>query len=1477
MTAAGDVFTVNGTLHLYDCSGNVGTIKHENSSVNMGSGVNVAAGGTFYMHGGTITGNQATYAGGVHVEGDFTMNGGSISGNSVDGSKVVSGSGVYVKGTFTMNGGTIENNTSSMGFEGVCVAMGSFTMAGGTIRSSGEEWMHAIFATEAEQCTISKDAVVDGYIAVHSCSLTISGGTLSNGTLKLGNGSELRIQGGEIAMSIIIISDESGKGGTISISGGRLTGDVYGAAGTLNMSGGTLNGNVVVRSDTFTMTDGTLNGKVTVTSGTFNMTGGTLTGGLTISGGEATIAAGAGTTPQVGGTIEKTGGTLNITDGYFDEAAKSSIEAGNWLASNLGLALRQAGEAEVFQYELAPFSHTHKDVTFDQRFIMPSNGQLAAGKYCLTVDFTINTSIVIPAETEVWLCLNGHSITMNAEGDVFTVNGTLHLYDCTENLGTIKHENSSVNMGSGVNVAAGSTFYMYGGTITSNMAKFGGGVNVGGTFNMYGGAITGNIAGIGGGVNVGGGSFTMSNGSITGNWTEAGGEGVYVGSFMGDSGSNSTFTMEGGTITGMSEGLNSAILTNSADQITICDDAVVEGNVEVSSCTVKMTGGTVNGRMILSGGMVDMTGGTITGSITVKSGTFNMTGGTISVANTGTGVSVTGGTFNMSGGTIEAGADGTGVSFMSGTFAMSGGYLGGTWRGMFRTEVSFTGGYLSQAAKESLEMLQLQLGNYTFVTLDSAQQDKDYVEGYPYAIYESVATAVSAVPSRATYDGEEIAAGEDFTLDGLGGSPMPPTYSWASSSDSGTGLPTNAGTYTITMTVTEYTDYTLKKVFGESSNTFDITIARAQVEAVASLAQTSREYDGTTVVKIALSGITGIVNGDFELVATGSVTSGDASSIEKTVTVTYSFGNVAEEALALLENNYILPAKETLSSGFTITPRAVAFEWTMTEQQRTYDGEKFEWAGSATGVDEQPIEVKYAYRNTVTSEDLSSYAPKNVGSYSVTAVSADTNYTINADSATVTFTIAPRPVAFEWTMTERNRTYDGNRFALTGSATGVDGNSIAVDYTYKNTVTSEDLSYFAPINAGEYSVTVASADANYTITEASATVNFTISKKGLTAEMFTIDGQTFTGSKLTPQLKYLDGGLLKESDYAAEYGANRNAGENAGSVTITATLNGNYTGSVTKYFDIEKATMSYHVQYTDAWTYTGKQIKALEVIVFGTRGDEEYMVEYKSGDGAYSTTYPTFINAGAYSVSIRVTAANHHTVEVSKPFTISPKELTEDMFTLSGTYAYNGSAQEVLFDYADPDEFAVLTSGDFTISYADNIAVGRASVTFTGTGAQLGEGNYTGSVTKYFDIGKGTYDMSGVRFEDATFVEDGTEKSIFITGSLPAGVSVSYVGNGNGVVGVYEVTAQFAGDENNYFPIADMTATLTINRAMFEGSVGDMQPGDAPQVVVTEEGAASPTWSSSSLGSRRTTPFSKRSRAMRSCPWCMTCSFMRTA
>lgn len=184
---------------------------------------------------------------------------------------------------------------------------------------------------------------------------------------------------------------------------------------------------------------------------------------------------------------------------------------------------------------------------------MPTSMPADVDGYYLTKDVTLNS---IWKPSDVVLCLNGHKMTFSGNGYVeISENGKLTLTDCGTT-GKLCREGSEVYKKGGISLSTGSTFDMYGGTITG----FQHGVStdqVGGTIHLYGGTITGNETVHGAGVFCWGSSsnpstFIMYGGKITNNHATYSGSDINVkpsggGVFLRE---YSKFEMYGGEITG---------------------------------------------------------------------------------------------------------------------------------------------------------------------------------------------------------------------------------------------------------------------------------------------------------------------------------------------------------------------------------------------------------------------------------------------------------------------------------------------------------------------------------------------------------------------------------------------------------------------------------------------------------------------------------------------------------------------------------------------------------------------------------------------------------------------------------------------------------------------------------------------------------------------------------------------------------------
>ncbi len=78
--------------------------------------------------------------------------------------------------------------------------------------------------------------------------------------------------------------------------------------------------------------------------------------------------------------------------------------------------------------------------------------------------------------------------------------------------------------------------------------------------------------------------------------------------------------------------------------------------------------------------------------------------------------------------------------------------------------------------------------------------------------------------------------------------------------------------------------------------------------------------------------------------------------------------------------------------------------------------------------------------------------------------------------------------------------------------------------------------------------------------------------------------------------------------------------------------------------------------------------------------------------------------------------------------------------------------------------------------------------------------------------GEETNKFTGITFEDKTFVYDGKEHTLEISGTLPTGAKVVYENNSGTNAGTYEATATVTCE--NYETL-ELTATLTISKAKF--------------------------------------------------------------
>src|SRR5690606_19341268 len=138
---------------------------------------------------------------------------------------------------------------------------------------------------------------------------------------------------------------------------------------------------------------------------------------------------------------------------------------------------------------------------------------------------------------------------------------------------------------------------------------------------------------------------------------------------------------------------------------------------------------------------------------------------------------------------------------------------------------------------------------------------------------------------------------------------------------------------------------------------------------------------------------------------------------------------------------------------------------------------------------------------------------------------------------------------------------------------------------------------------------------------------------------------------------------------------------------------------------------------------------------------------------------------------------NYEDQTLSAALTIEKADLTD--VTLTGaTYTYDGTAKSLSIA-------GTLPSG-VTVDYVNNGQVNAGEYTVT---ANLHGGTNYEDQTLSATLAIEKADLTDITLTGATYTYDGTAKSLSIAGTLPSGVTVDYVNNGQVNAGEYTVTA----------------------------------------------------------------------------------------
>lgn len=378
--------------------------------------------------------------------------------------------------------------------------------------------------------------------------------------------------------------------------------------------------------------------------------------------------------------------------------------------------------------------------------------------------------------------------------------------------------------------------------------------------------------------------------------------------------------------------------------------------------------------------------------------------------------------------------------------------------------------------------------------------------------------------------------------------------------------------------------------------------------------------------------------------------------------------------------------------------------------------------------------------NNVTSERTLTYLYDNYEAFTVKLIIKVIAKTTNSDTLKIT---VPNEVTYGTTVNPS-----------VGDTKPADAGEVTFKFFDKDGKQVTDQ----PFPVGEYKVTAICEDSSTIYT---AEKSFKVVPYELKDENVTLGSDlAYTGNELTQTVTVTVNG--KTLTVGTDYTVSDLTGTEPGSYPVTVAGTGNYTGTVTKSFEIAKADISSAEITYDAgpYGYTGKEWKPEVAVSFN--------VAALTADTDYTVSYENNINAGTAKIII-TGIGDHFTGSTEKTFTINSAEISGCTFAPIADVTYNTKAHT--------PEVTVAISGrtleadkDYTVSYASNITAGTATVTVTG------KGNFTGTASKTFTINK-----AGLTLNPCTISELCTETDLktrtlpsdfFLAGETETGFSI---------------------------------------------------------------------------------------------------------
>ena len=608
---------------------------------------------------------------------------------------------------------------------------------------------------------------------------------------------------------------------------------------------------------------------------------------------------------------------------------------------------------------------------------------------------------------------------------------------------------------------------------------------------------------------------------------------------------------------------------------------------------------------------------------------------------------------------------------------------------------------------------------------------------------------------------------------------------------------TNVGKITITITGK-----------GNYTGTFDRTYEITQATLTVTTPSANKVYDGTPLM--AEGTISGFVNKETAtFTTTGSQTEVGSSSntylIEWNGTAKSSNYQISETVGTLTvtenENEIVVTTKH---SSYTYDGLAHGTEVTVSNLPKGYSLDKATSSATATDV------------TTAIEATCDTLVIKNAEGKDVT-----NNLKITKVPGSITIT----PATLTVTTPSANKVYDGTPLTAEGTISGFVNKETA---TFTTTGSQTEVGNSKNTYSIKWNGTAKST--NYQISEAVGT---------LTVTQQTIDpgkdpdnpNPNYSGVTINkPSNKVYDGkehkwspavtdkegnALVEGTDYEVAYSTSdfRNV---TGTITVTITGIGNYTGTVTRTYEITPKTYTVTTDSAKK-VYDGTALTAggkIEGIVDGEN------VEFKvtgsqTNKGTSKNTYSLKWNGSAIETNYKLEKESIGDLTVTEQ-TIDPgKDPDNPNPNYSGVTinkpsnkVYDGKEHKWSPAVTDKEGNALVEGTDYEVAYSTSDfrnVTGTITVTITGIG------NYTGTVTRTYEITPKTYTVTT---DSAKKVYDGT--------ALTAGGKIEGIVDGENVE--FKVTGSQTnkGTSKNTYSLKWNGSAIETNYALASEAIGDL-------------------------------------------------------